>query len=444
MVSVAVRGTRLWRALGAGATLPLVVAAACTTARGTSTGNSTGATDANTPVVAKSHSPRPHPHPHPLPNLVITPASGSENVAPGQGLTVRSLPGNTITHVNVQTAGDPVVGTFNSDYTSWHSNWALGVSQTYTVTATGVDQAGDPVEVKSTFRTLTPTQTFSTQIFEGYMLTYGVGMPIDLVFSTPISDKAAVERALQLTTSKPVVGAWYWSGDQRVDFRPRTYWPAGTVVNFVGHFNGVEGAPGVYGYHTLTQSFVIGPSLIVVAGTQTHYMDVYYQGKQVYHWPISTGRATLPTPNGTYVTVNKANPQLMVGPGYRLEVPWSVRFTLSGDFLHAAPWSVGAQGFVNVSHGCVNMPPADAEIYYKMAVTGDPVTVTGSPAKGTYGDGFTQWFLSWDELLAGSATHEAVVAGPQGSTFVSPSSVPAPHATAPLETSPMNNWTATA
>ena len=35
-------------------------------------------------------------------------------------------------------------------------------------------------------------------------------MPIILYFSQPITDKAAVERALQITTSKPVVGAWYW------------------------------------------------------------------------------------------------------------------------------------------------------------------------------------------------------------------------------------------
>ena len=69
----------------------------------------------------------------------------------------------------------------------------------------------------------------------------------------------------------------------------------------------------------------------------------------------------------------------MKGPGYSIEVPWSVRFTWSGDYLHDAYWSVGQQGFTNVSHGCVNMPPADAESYYKMAVPGDPVTITGSP-----------------------------------------------------------------
>ena len=50
-------------------------------------------------------------------------------------------------------------------------------------------------------------------------------MPIILNFSQPITDKAAVERSLQLTTSKPVIGAWYWDGSQQLDFRPRITGP---------------------------------------------------------------------------------------------------------------------------------------------------------------------------------------------------------------------------
>jgi hypothetical protein len=232
------------------------------------------------------------------------------------------------------------------------------------------------------------------------------------------------------------VGAWYW--DSRcnlapvcVYFRPRRYWPAHTRVSFTGHLNGVEVAPGVYGHHTLTQTFTIGSSLIVVASTARHYMNVYRDGKLFAHWPISSGRPGDETPNGTYLTIEKANPVDMVGPGYNIEVPWSVRFTWSGDYLHDAYWSVGEQGFTNVSHGCVNMPPVDAEIYYKMAVPGDPVTITGSPRTGEWDNGWTEWFLPWDRYVHGSALHKAVQAGPDGSTFVSPSSPPAA-ATAPL------------
>jgi len=373
--------------------------------------------------------------------LGFTPADGATAADPANGITVTAS-GGKLKSVQVTGSGlaaDAVPGTLNDSATAWHTTWALPVSQTLTVTATAVDPSGRTVTEHSTFKTLTPAQTFTTQIFEGYQQTYGVGMPIILNFSRPITNRAAVERSLTITTSRPVVGAWYWDNSQTLAFRPRDYWPAHTTVSFTGHLDGVQGAPGVYGYHTLTQQFTIGKSLIVVASTSTHHMNLYRDGKLFRHWPISTGRPGDNTPNGTYLTIEKGNPVLMKGPGYSIEVPWSVRFTWTGDYLHDAYWSVGEQGFTNVSHGCVNMAPADAEFYYKMAVPGDPVTVTGSPAGGTWDNGWTYWFLSWPRLLRGSALHEAVMAGPQGSTFVEPATLAASTATAPLGTSTPGN-----
>ena len=377
--------------------------------------------------------------------LSITPANGSTNVQPGQGITVTAAHGK-LSNVAVSTAGEPVSGTMNAAGTVWHSTWALDVSQRYTVTAKATG-SGKTVTQTSTFRTLTPSQTFTTQIYEGSGQTYGVGMPIILYFSQQITNKAAVERALEVKSSKPVVGSWYWDDPCNMApvcayFRPQSYWPANTQVSFTGHLDGVEGAPGVYGAHTLTQSFTIGDSLIVTASTASHFMNVYRNGKLFAHWPISTGRPGDNTPNGTYLTIEKGNPVDMKGPGYNIEVPWSVRFTWSGDYLHDAFWSVGEQGFTNVSHGCVNMPPADAETYYNMEVPGDPVTITGSPRAGTFDNGWTMWFLPWANYLKGSATGEAVQAGPSGSTFVTPSAVAASAAAAPLLAPDPHNWEA--
>jgi lipoprotein-anchoring transpeptidase ErfK/SrfK len=248
-------------------------------------------------------------------------------------------------------------------------------------------------------------------------------MPIILYFSHPITNRAAVERALEIRTSRRVVGSWYWDVPCNMApvclyFRPRHYWPAHTRVSFTAHLNGVEGAPGVYGDHTLTQQFTIGSSLLTSVSTSGHYMNVYRDGKLFAHWPISSGRPGDDTPNGTYLTIEKGNPVDMVGPGYNIQVPFSVRFTWSGDYLHDAYWSVGEQGFTNVSHGCVNMSPADAETYYNLAVPGDPVKVTGSPRAGEWDNGWTMWFLSWKQWVRGSAVHRAVRAGPHGSRFV--------------------------
>jgi lipoprotein-anchoring transpeptidase ErfK/SrfK len=378
--------------------------------------------------------------------LKITPANGSHGVSPSGGISVTATKGK-VTNVTVRTSGDPVSGQLGGTGKTWHSSQTLNTSQTYTVTATGTGTGGSKITTTSTFRTLSPTRTFSTEIYEGSGQTYGVGMPIMLIFSQPITNKAAVERSLELTTSKTVIGAWYWDGDEHLYFRPRDYWPAYTTVSFHGHLNGVEGAKGVYATADLTQKFDIGRSLIAVASTTTHLTQIYLNGKRLYQWPISTGRASLPTPDGTYVSVEKSNPVRMIGGGapgsagyYNELVNYAVRFTFSGDYYHSAPWSVIDQGSTNVSHGCVNLPPTDAATYYNLSIPGDPITVTNSTAAGKWDDGWTEWFLPWSQYLHGSALDEAVEAGPQGSTFVSPSSLSAETGSAPLETSAAGNY----
>ena len=402
-----------------------LLAAACSSGGTTGGSNQTGHTGGRTTAPDSAQ-------------MRITPANGATHADPSAGITVTAASG-TLKNVAVHTSGGTVAGTLSQGGKVWHSNWALNVSQTYTVTATASGSSSGNVKVTSKFRTLTPSRTFRTQVFEGYKQTYGVGIPIILTFSQPITNKAAVERSLQLRTSKPVVGAWYWDGSQTLDFRPRDYWPVGTTVSFTGHLNGVQGAPGMYGFHTLTQTFDIGASLIAIANTATHRTQIYDNGKLRYNWPISSGRPGDATPDGSYLTIEKGNPVQMSGPGYSLSVPWSVRFTFSGDYYHDAYWSVGEQGFANVSHGCVNLSPAHAETYYKLAVPGDPITVVHSPKPGTWDNGWTEWFLSWPQILKGSALHEAVQAGPAGSTFVSPTSLPATTAAAPLQTAPSGN-----
>jgi lipoprotein-anchoring transpeptidase ErfK/SrfK len=419
-------GGRLRRPAGIAGVAALALLAACS---GSGTGSSgTGGSQPGPSGTAQAKAAA-------APAVTISPANGVTNADPSAGITVTAASG-TLTNVTVHSSGGVVSGSLSQDGKVWHSTWALDVSQAYTVTATASGSSGT---LTSRFRTLTPSRTFRTEIFEGYNQTYGVGMPVILTFSQPITDKAAVERSLQLRTSKPVAGSWYWDGSQTLDFRPRDYWPAGTTVSFTGHLNGVQGAPGLYGTHTLTQTFDIGASLVAVANTATHRTQIYYNGKLRFNWPISSGKPGDATPDGSYLTIEKANPVQMTGPGYSLSVPWSVRFTFSGDYYHDAYWSVGAQGFANVSHGCVNLSPADAETYYKLAVPGDPITVVGSPKAGAWDNGWTEWFLSWPQYLRGSALHQAVLAGPSGSTFVSPSSLPASTATAPLQTSPAGN-----
>ncbi|MBB5888859.1 L,D-transpeptidase [Kutzneria kofuensis] len=383
--------------------------------------------------------------PPPPAKVAISPAANGKDVATETPIKV-TADGGKVTDVEIS-GGEHVTGKLSADGKTWTSIGTLNVSQTYTVSATATNSAGKATTLSSTFTTVTPKSIVHTHIFEGENSTYGVGMPIMLTFDKPVQNKAAVEQALQLTTSQPVVGAWAWADDTHLNFRPREFWPANTKVSFDGHLNGVQVSPGVYGAAELTQTFNIGDSLVVVAGTATHRMQVYKNGTLQYDWPISTGKPGHDTPNGTYLTIDKGNPVEMkpsdIAPGapgyYDLKVPWSVRFTWSGDYLHDAYWSVGQQGSEDVSHGCVNMAPEAAQAYYEEELPGDPVTITGSPLAGTPGDGWTDWFDNWQTLLGKSATHQAVQAGPSGSSLVAPTSVAASTAVAPTGIPVENN-----
>jgi lipoprotein-anchoring transpeptidase ErfK/SrfK len=352
------------------------------------------------------------------------------------GVSVRTVAGNTVTRKTVagqtaasQTAaGTTLAGTYAPGSRSWRTRWALAPTQTYRVTATAVDAHGRRTVMASTFRTLQPRGTFTAATVLGAGQTVGVGMPIMINFSRPITDRAAVERALQIWSSKPVTGAWYWVNSTSVWFRPRHYWPAHTRVRFTAHLAGLQGAPGVYGRSDLTQHFRIGDSLIAVASAATHHMKVWWNGRLAGDWPVSTGRPGMDTPDGRYLSFAMGSPVDMnsasygVGPGmpgyYNELVYDAVQFTFSGDYVHSAPWSVGEQGLINVSHGCVNVAPGYAAWFYGHSVLGDPISVVGSPVAGTSGDGWTIYFLGWHKLLAGSAIGHAVQVSRDGSRLV--------------------------
>ncbi len=165
-----------------------------------------------------------------------------------------------------------------------------------------------------------------------------------------MTNKAAVEKALEVSNSKPVTGAWYWDGNQTLYFRTMNYWPANTTVSFNGHLDGVEASPGVFFTADLTQTFDIGPSLVVVANTRTHFLNVFYKGRPWGDWPISTGRPGLDTVDGS-----RSRWRGQPGADGRQRVQRAVNDAVGSlgqrPCLHLAPWSVGEQGTTDVSHG---------------------------------------------------------------------------------------------
>jgi len=97
---------------------------------------------------------------------------------------------------------------------------------------------------------------------------------------------------------------------------------------------------------------------------------------------------------------------------YKLTVHWNVRISNSGEFVHAAPWSVGSQGRRNVSHGCVNASPADATWFFKYSQLGDVVEVKNTPAKLELTNGFGDWNVPYPAPAAASAPATAAASAP--------------------------------
>lgn len=370
-----------------------------------------------TPHANAAKRPVVHHIPAPPAQLTVLPAGG-EHVRPERGVMVSAVNGK-ITNVTVADGTRSVQGTLSTDGTTWRTTFALATGTRYTVTAAAVNKDGKAVTAASTFTTYAPASvmTPATNMSDGDVV--GVGEPLVVQFDHPIygsANRAAVERSLVLRTSTPVRGAWSWFGGEEVDFRPQAYWPAHTRISLYFHADGLRASDGAYATQNLRLNYSIGDSQVTVVNTKTYRLRYYLNGKLLWNWPESSGMHEIDpatgqyfdTESGTFVVLYKKNPEIMSsrsvgitsGPFYYPPTPvyYAVKFTPSGNYVHDAPWSVGNQGNSNVSHGCVNVSPDDAPLYYARAQVGDIVVIKNSPVPATPGD-VTDWMYTWSQWL---------------------------------------------
>jgi lipoprotein-anchoring transpeptidase ErfK/SrfK len=357
----------------------------------------------------------PLPPPPPTATLAFTPGPDATGVDPRTSATVSVKDGALDDVTLTGPDGKAVDGEANADRTEWSTTKELAFGATYTWggTATGTD--GAKVPVQGTFTTLKPAKTVRGTINIGDGRTVGVGAPIRIQFNDHVDDRAAVERALTVETSVPVEGSWGWlpdeGGGSRVDWRPHEYWPANTKVKVTADLFGVPYGGGSYGAFDISSSFQIGRSQIVKADADSHRVVVIRDGKQVFNFPASYGLDSDPRRNtrtGVHVVTEKFPERRMVSQtfGYDVQMQWAVRISNNGEFLHAQPGTLAEQGSTNVSHGCINLSPANAKAYFDSAMYGDPVEVTGTQVPLSARDGdIWDWTLSWDEWKGLSALH---------------------------------------
>jgi lipoprotein-anchoring transpeptidase ErfK/SrfK len=343
----------------------------------------------------------------------MVPASASVDVPVDQPVTVSATAGK-LTAVTLTDQKDRVVaGAMSADGASWTSTDPLRIADHYRLAATAVDSDGVTTDRSGFFATVAPRKVLETSISPLGGQSVGVGMPIIVRFNASVRDRAAVEQALTVTSSKPAEGAWSWVSDTEVHYRPKAYWPAYSDVTLDVKLKNVDAGRSVWGMKNRTVEFRTGSSMVSIVNVNAHTLTVYRNGRKSRVIPVTTGKAEFLTRNGTKVVLEKHTMKIMdsttVGipksspEYYRLEVPYAMRVTWSGEFVHAAPWSTGDQGRDNVSHGCVGMSMSNAIWLFNQTEVGDIVKVVGSPRPLEPGNGYTDWNVSWSDWLAGSA-----------------------------------------
>jgi lipoprotein-anchoring transpeptidase ErfK/SrfK len=307
-------------------------------------------------------------------------------------------------------------GKMNAKKTRWHSTERLEPGTKYHVNSVAVDVAGRKAKQQKTFRT--DNLSLDQQTYPSFVpiqgQTVGVGMPVFVKFDVPVTNKAAIEKHLHVTSDPAQPGAWHWISDNEVHWRPEHYWQAGTDVTIHADIDSIPAGNGVWGQLSRSTTFHIGDSVIDKVHIKEHKLRVFVNGKLERTIPISAGKPGFITRSGTKVIIEKNRHKRMdaatIGikknsPNYynMSNVEYAMRVTYSGEFLHAAPWSVGYQGSANVSHGCVGMSTANARWLYNLSKVGDVVEVTGSNRHMTLTNGYGDWNESFATYRQGSA-----------------------------------------
>ncbi|MFN3600543.1 MAG: Ig-like domain-containing protein [Dietzia sp.] len=352
--------------------------------------------------------------PEPAAVIDLSVQDGSSDANPAEPVVLTASDGRLDTVVMRNPEGVEVQGEFNPDLTEWRTTEDLGYGRQYTLESTAADEAGLVTRKNVTFSTLTPRIMTAAYLTTGMSATVGIGQPVAVMFDEPIADRRAAQDNIHVRTEPEVEGAFYWVSNQEVRWRPAEYWAPGTTIDVHVDIYGEDLGDGMYGQEDARSDFQIGDAVISRVDDSTKQIVIERNGEVVKTMPTSMGKPDTPTPNGTYVIGEKLASMVMDSStygvpvdspeGYRTPVQYATRMSYSGIFVHAAPWSVWAQGSQNVSHGCLNVTTADAKWFYDNAKRGDIFEVSGTVGPTLPGwDGLGDWNVPWETWKAGNA-----------------------------------------
>jgi lipoprotein-anchoring transpeptidase ErfK/SrfK len=371
--------------------------------------------------------------------LTIVPKAGAENIDTGSTVRVEADRGR-LKRVTVTASGDGagggtrrLVGSFGADRTTWESTERLTPGTRYSVHAVALDAKHLKAVEDSEFTTLSRAHTLIGYFTPEADSTVGAGMPLSINFNRPVQDRRSVQEALTVTASSGVEVVGHWFGNQRLDFRPETYWPSGTRVTLRMRLRGVESSPGVFGTQTREMSFTVARQQVAVVDAGTKQMTVTRNGQLIKTIPISAGSPENPTYNGRMVIIEKYTETRMNGATVGFtdddgkgeydipDVPHAMRLTTSGTFIHGNYWGdESVFGSANTSHGCVGLQDVKgggkggskgagksatpAAWFFDNSLLGDVVEVRNSPDRTVKPEnGLNGWNMDWALWKQGSA-----------------------------------------
>ncbi|GIM94580.1 L,D-transpeptidase [Paractinoplanes toevensis] len=345
--------------------------------------------------------------------LTVTPATGKKDVPTSAEIGFTVSGGKVTTVVLKDAAGKAVPGALREDGSTWVPAKTLKTKTTYAASVTATTDSGLTKTATTTFTTMgAPGKKTGTGLYLFDDHTYGVAMPVVVEFSPGIkkADRAAVQKRMFVTTTPAQPGVWSWtSSGTQAYYRAKEYWQTGTTLKVRIAVGGAPTGGGRYGDRDRAATAKIGRDLQMKVDNATKKMTVTQNGKVVRTALVSLGRKSKPSVSGAMVVMDKLSETVFDttdtdgAAGYKTKIQYAQRITWSGQYVHSAPWSVGSQGRTNVSHGCVNVSPANAKWLFDKTLIGDPVTVTGTGTKLAYGDGWTAWNVTWSEFVKGSA-----------------------------------------
>ncbi|WP_328313358.1 Ig-like domain-containing protein [Streptomyces sp. NBC_00442] len=359
--------------------------------------------------------------------VVYNGPAGSQKADPDKPLeiTAKGKDGRLTDVTAVDGNGRYLAGELAADGSRWHSTAPLVAGAHYTVKVSTENEDGSPGLRTLTFDTAAVKDAVEVE-FGPDAGKYGVGQPITAQLSKPVKDKAArsiVERALKVESTPSVEGAWYWVDDKVLHYRPKNYWPAHATINVHSNLEGVKIADKLYGGAGKPLKITTGDRVEAITDAAAHTMTVKRNGEVINTIPVTTGKPGFATRNGVKVVLGKQYFVRMRGTtvgisagssdAYDLPVYYATRVTWSGEYVHAAPWSVGSQGAENVSHGCTGMSTGNAAWFFENINEGDIVTVENSIGEDMtpFDNGFGDWNVSWDKWRTGSVLQADVKAG---------------------------------